>query len=102
MRIILFTGKGGVGKTTTAAATALQCAQQGLKTLVVSTDPAHSLSDALDTALKPEPTKVAPNLWGQELDVYYSMKKNWDNMRHLMLAIFKWRISSICDSPNPL
>lgn len=91
MRIILFTGKGGVGKTTTAAATALQCAQQGLKTLVVSTDPAHSLSDALNKELKPEPTKVTKNLWGQELDVYYSMKKNWDHMRNLMLAIFKWR-----------
>lgn len=91
MRIILFTGKGGVGKTTTAAATALQCAQKGLKTLVVSTDPAHSLSDALDKTLNPEPTLVADNLWGQELDVYYSMKKNWDHMRHLMLALFKWR-----------
>lgn len=91
MRIILFTGKGGVGKTTTAAATALQCAKQGLKTLVVSTDPAHSLSDALNVELKPEPTLITDNLWGQEFDVYYSMKKNWESMRHLMLSIFKWR-----------
>lgn len=91
MRIILFTGKGGVGKTTTAAATAVQCAKQGLKTLVVSTDPAHSLSDALNVELQPEPTKITDNLWGQEFDVYYSMKKNWDSMRHLMLSIFKWR-----------
>jgi arsenite-transporting ATPase len=91
MRIILFTGKGGVGKTTTAAATALKCAQKGLKTLVVSTDPAHSLSDALNIELKPEPTPIADNLWGQEFDVYYSMKKNWDSMRHLMLSIFKWK-----------
>lgn len=91
MRIILFTGKGGVGKTTTAAATALQCAKKGLKTLVVSTDPAHSLADALNVELGPEPTVVAENLWGQEFDVYYSMKKNWESMRHLMLAIFKWR-----------
>jgi arsenite-transporting ATPase len=91
MRIILFTGKGGVGKTTTAAATALQCAKQGLKTLVVSTDPAHSLSDALDVELQPEPTSVTDNLWGQEFDVYYSMKKHWDNMRQLMTSIFKWK-----------
>ncbi|MCP4438343.1 MAG: ArsA family ATPase [Aureispira sp.] len=91
MRIILFTGKGGVGKTTTAAATALKCAKQGLKTLVVSTDPAHSLSDALNVELKPEPTPVTENLWGQEFDVYYSMKKHWDSMRQLMLTIFKWR-----------
>ena len=91
MRIILFTGKGGVGKTTTAAATALQCSKRGLKTLVVSTDPAHSLSDALDVELEPEPTKIAENLWGQEFDVYYSMKKNWDSMRQMMLSIFKWK-----------
>ena len=91
MRIILFTGKGGVGKTTTAAATALKCAQKGLKTLVVSTDPAHSLSDALNIELQREPTVISENLWGQEFDVYYSMKKNWDNMRHLMLSIFKWK-----------
>lgn len=91
MRIILFTGKGGVGKTTTAAATALKAAQQGYKTLVFSTDPAHSLSDALDIDLSPEPTEIAPNLYGQEFDVYYSMKKYWGNMRQLMLTIFRWR-----------
>ncbi|MGB0524158.1 MAG: ArsA family ATPase [Flammeovirgaceae bacterium] len=91
MRIILFTGKGGVGKTTAAAATALKCAQKGYKTLVFSTDPAHSLSDALDIDLSPEPTEIAPNLYGQEFDVYYSMKKYWGNMRQLMLTLFKWR-----------
>ena len=91
MRIILFTGKGGVGKTTSAAATALRCAQEGYKTLVVSTDPAHSLSDALNVELKPEPTKIAENLWGQEFDVYYSMKKHWNNMRNLMLTVFRWQ-----------
>ena len=55
MRIILYTGKGGVGKTSIAAATALKSAQKGLKTLVVSTDAAHSLGDSLDTRLTPEP-----------------------------------------------
>lgn len=90
-RIILFTGKGGTGKTTIAAATALRAAQLGHKTLVMSTDPAHSLADALDHELGPEPARVAENLHGQELDVYYSLRKYWQNMRELMLTIFKWR-----------
>lgn len=91
MRIILFTGKGGVGKTTIAAATALQAAKLGHKTLVISTDPAHSLSDAFDKILGPEPLMVTENLYAQELDVYYSMKKYWGNIRQLMITVFKWR-----------
>jgi arsenite-transporting ATPase len=90
MRIILFTGKGGVGKTTMAAATAYKTAEKGLKTLVISTDPAHSLSDAMDVSLGPEPVEVAPNLHAQELDVYYSMQKYWSNIRSLMLSVFRW------------
>jgi len=91
MRIILFTGKGGVGKTTIAAATALRSAQEGHKTLIISTDPAHSLSDALDVQLGAEPVKITENLFGQELDVYYSMKKHWANIRELMLTVFRWQ-----------
>lgn len=90
-RIVLFTGKGGVGKTTISAATALHAAELGHKTLVMSTDPAHSLADALDHQLGPEPTEVLPNLYGQELDVYYSIKKYWGNMRELMMTIFRWQ-----------
>ena len=91
MRIILFTGKGGVGKTTVAASTAIKAAKEGKKTLIISTDPAHSLSDALDLELSPEPTEIAPNLYAQEFDVYYSMQKYWNNMRNLMNTIFRWR-----------
>ena len=91
MRIILFTGKGGVGKTTLSAATALHAARKGIKTLVLSTDPAHSLSDALDRELNPEPQEVAPNLFAQEFDVYYSMKKHWESVRQLMLSVFKFQ-----------
>ncbi len=64
-RIILFTGKGGVGKTTIAAATALRTAELGYKTLVMSTDSAHSLGDSFDRGLGPEPTEIRPNLWAQ-------------------------------------
>ncbi len=76
-RVLLFTGKGGVGKTTCAAATALECARRGQRTLVMSTDPAHSLADALDRPLGPEPNAVADNLWAQEVDLYYSMRRYW-------------------------
>jgi arsenite/tail-anchored protein-transporting ATPase len=69
-RIIVHTGKGGVGKTSVAAATALLCAKRGLRTIVISTDIAHSLADSFDRPLGPEPTEIAPNLWGQESDVY--------------------------------
>lgn len=91
MRIILFTGKGGVGKTTVAAATAIKASRSGLKTLVLSTDPAHSLSDALGYNLGPEPMEIENNLHAQELDVYYSMQKYWQNIRELMLTVFRWQ-----------
>ena len=64
-RIVLYTGKGGVGKTSVAAATAILCADRGLKTIVLSTDIAHSLADAFDVPLGPVPTELVPNLWGQ-------------------------------------
>jgi arsenite-transporting ATPase len=90
-RILLFTGKGGVGKTTCAAATAQRAAQQGKKTLILSSDPAHSLADALDRELGPEAEEITPNLFAQEVDLYYSMKKYWGNMRELMLTVFRWQ-----------
>lgn len=91
MRILLFTGKGGAGKTTTAAATALRAARSGKKTLVMSTDPAHSLGDVLNMRLGPEPVAVETNLWAQELDIYYSMRKHWGSLRKLMLDMFRWQ-----------
>lgn len=90
-RILLFTGKGGVGKTTCAAATALRAAEMGYRTLVMSADPAHSLSDALDTELGPEPREVEPKLHAQEVDMYYSMKKYWGSMRELLLLVFRFQ-----------
>ena len=90
-RILLLTGKGGVGKTTCAAATALKAAEMGYRTLVMSSDPAHSLADALDKKLGPEPQEILPNLHAQEVDLYYSMKKYWGNIRELLLLVFKWQ-----------
>ncbi len=77
-RTILYTGKGGVGKTSVAAATARRCAAAGLKTVVLSTDPAHSLSDSLEEQLGGEPTQVAANLWGQEVQAQEQMETHWD------------------------
>ena len=90
-RIILFTGKGGVGKTSIAAATALRCAESGLRTVVVSTDAAHSLADSLDHPLGPEPTEIAPNLWGQEIDLLYQMEKYWGTVRAYLSSLLSWR-----------
>lgn len=81
MRIILYLGKGGVGKTTVAAASALRSAQLGYRTLVVSTDIAHSLADSLDTPLTGEPTEVAPNLFAQEINVLDEIRQNWGKMQ---------------------
>lgn len=89
-RIILYTGKGGVGKTSVAAATALRSSQRGERTLVLSTDAAHSLGDSLDVTLGPEPKLVAPNLWAQESDVYYSIDKYWGTIQEWLQSVFAW------------
>jgi len=91
MRILLFTGKGGVGKTTVAAATARKIAATGLETVIISTDPAHSLADVINEKIGAEPTLISENLYGQELDVYYSMQKYWKNLRQLMQTVFRWQ-----------
>jgi arsenite-transporting ATPase len=77
-RTILYTGKGGVGKTSVAAATARRCAAAGMRTVVLSTDPAHSLSDSLEAELGGDPTQVADNLWGQEVQAQQEMERNWE------------------------
>ena len=89
-RIILYTGKGGVGKTTVAAATGLLASKKGYKTLVVSTDAAHSLRDSFDIELGPEPKRIMPNLHAQEIDVYYSLEKYWGKLTEYMQSLFSW------------
>ncbi len=88
MRIIVHTGKGGVGKTSISAATALRCAEMGLKTIVISTDTAHSLGDSLEKEIGPEPIEIYPNLWAQEVDARYSMDKYWGLFQKYMVALF--------------
>jgi arsenite-transporting ATPase len=80
-RTILYTGKGGVGKTSVAAASARRCARDGLRTLVLSTDPAHSLSEALEADLGAEPSQVSDRLWGQEVQAQEEMERNWSAMQ---------------------
>lgn len=77
MRIIVMCGKGGVGKTTLAAALGVQAAKLGKRALVFSVDPAHSLGAAMDTPLGPQPTRVAPNLWGAELEAIAEVESEW-------------------------
>jgi arsenite-transporting ATPase len=76
-RTILYTGKGGVGKTSVAAATARRCAEAGLETVILSTDPAHSLSDSLEVELGHEPTAAGDRLWGQEVRAQLEMESHW-------------------------
>jgi arsenite/tail-anchored protein-transporting ATPase len=90
MRILLFTGKGGVGKTTVAAATAARIAASGQRTIVLSTDPAHSLADVFDLALGDDPTPVAPYLWGQQLNARLRFEQAWDDVRDYMVGVLDW------------
>jgi arsenite/tail-anchored protein-transporting ATPase len=90
MRILLFTGKGGVGKTTVACATALRIAASGKKTLLMSTDPAHSVADAFGLELGPEPTEVAPNLWAEQLDPQQRLEENWREIQQHAIAVLNW------------
>ena len=76
-RTILYTGKGGVGKTSVAAATARRCAAAGLETVVLSTDPAHSLGDALETPLGPAAERVGDRLWAQQVSAQDELERNW-------------------------
>lgn len=89
MRLILYLGKGGVGKTTLAAATAARAAQLGRRTLVVSTDLAHSLADALDADLTADPQQMAPNLWAQEINVLDEMRAHWGRVQDYIANTLK-------------
>jgi len=88
VRVLLYTGKGGVGKTTVAAATAVQCARLGYRTLVISTDAAHSLGDSLDMQLSDQPQLVDTNLWAQEVNALHALEDHWDKIHQYLTALF--------------
>lgn len=90
MRIVLVTGKGGVGKTTVSAATAIKSADLGYSTLVMSTDPAHSLADAFDVPLGDSPLQVVPNLDAQQIDSQQRLEESWGEVRDHLTELFDW------------
>ncbi len=90
MRVILFTGKGGVGKTTVAAATAIRAARAGLRTLVMSTDPAHSLADSFEVAIGSQPTPIVDDLWAQQVDAQDRLEDNWREIQDYFIQLMNW------------
>ena len=88
-RVLLFTGKGGVGKTTTAAATAAAAAARGRKTLVLSTDPAHSLADALDVPLSGVPSEVDTGLYAMQIDTQRAFEASWREVQGYLLGLLE-------------
>jgi arsenite-transporting ATPase len=91
LRTILYTGKGGVGKTSVAAATALKASLAGKKVLVMSTDPAHSLADVFDREIGRDPKEMAPGLWAQEMDHTSMIEENWSEIQGYMTTLFEWQ-----------
>jgi arsenite/tail-anchored protein-transporting ATPase len=90
MRVLLFTGKGGVGKTTVAAATAVRAARDGKRTLVMSTDPAHSLADSFEVEIGGMPTQVEHNLQAQQIDAQERLEGNWREIQDYMVEVMNW------------
>lgn len=91
MRIILYTGKGGVGKTSIAAATGIKLAKEGKRVLVMSTDQAHSLADALQTKLSYVPVEIIENLYAMEIDVVYESERSWGEMQGFIKSMITSR-----------
>lgn len=87
MRVILLTGKGGVGKSTLAAGTAALCAADGLRTLVLSTDAAHSLADAFGVPIGSEPTAVTEHLSVQQVDAQRRFQQSWAKIQRYLMSV---------------
>src|SRR6266513_2694940 len=90
MRVLLFTGKGGVGKTTVAAATAVRAARAGHRTMIMSTDPAHSLADSFDVEIGSRATQIADNLWAEQIDAQERLEANWREIQEYFIQLMNW------------
>src|SRR6266511_3968593 len=90
VRILLFTGKGGVGKTTVAAATAVRAASAGHRTLVMSTDPAHPLADSFDIPLTSQAQQISINLWAEQIDAQERLESNWRDIQEFVVSFLNW------------
>ncbi len=88
LRILIYTGKGGVGKTSVSVATAIKCAERGMRTIVMSTDSAHSLSDSTEVAIGNTITRISPNLDGLEIDILKELEDNWNEIRTYVFSFF--------------
>ena len=88
--VLLFTGKGGVGKTTVAAATAVRAAGSGNRTLIMSTDPAHSLGDSFDREIGEHATPIAENLWAEQIDAQSRLESNWREIQDYFVQLMNW------------
>ena len=102
MRIILYTGKGGVGKTSVAAATACHIASQNQKVLIMSTDPAHSLKDSFEMKIGKEPTKVKENLYACEIDVVEESEKAWSKLKEYMKKLITSKSEDLIEAEELL
>src|SRR2546423_9933095 len=90
MRVLLFTGKGGVGKTTVAAATAVRAARAGHRTMIMSTDPAHSLADSFDVEIGSRARQIAENLWAEQIDAQERLEANWRDIQEYFIKLMNW------------
>ena len=85
-RTILYTGKGGVGKPSVAAATARRCAAQGARTIVLSTDPAHSLSESFEMPVGGRPTDVGGGLFAQQIQAQDELERHWSGVQRWLAS----------------
>src|SRR5437867_8966813 len=90
MRVLLFTGKDGVGKTTVAAATAVKAARAGARTLIMSTAPAHSLADSFDREVGDQATPIAESLWAEQIDAQARLESNWREIQEYFIQLMNW------------